>query len=202
MRQDKYANFAELKRAEPVLAWRIRQHIRRKSPVLIIAPHAGRIERGTSALAALIAGSSYNLYLFEGRKPRGENQTLHITSHHFDEPQAVALAARCTTVLGVHGCRGIWTIYVGGRDLALRAKLAAALAETGIDVKANGPKFKAERPLNICNRGATGRGAQIELTLDLSMSPTWCRRISKIIRAVIEDHLEMNAASAGRLRGN
>jgi phage replication-related protein YjqB (UPF0714/DUF867 family) len=74
--------------------------------VLTIAPHGGRIEPGTSEIAALIAGESYNLHRFEGRKPPGQNAVLHITSHHFDEPRALNLARKCRIVLGIHGCRG------------------------------------------------------------------------------------------------
>jgi phage replication-related protein YjqB (UPF0714/DUF867 family) len=199
---DIYRNFAELRESEPAGAWRIRKRVRRKSSVLIIAPHGGQIEPGTSALAKAIAGTSYNLYLFEGHKPPGENQALHITSHRFDETYALAIAAKCHTVLGVHGCGGVWTVHVGGRNLELRAALAAALKSTGLRVQANGPKFKAENPLNICNRGSTGRGVQIELTRDMRRSPAMRARLVKIIRVVIEDHLKQLAASAVRLHGN
>ena len=54
------------------------------SRVLIIAPHGGRIEVGTSELAALIAADEHNLFSFEGLKPRGHNRELHITSRCFE----------------------------------------------------------------------------------------------------------------------
>jgi hypothetical protein len=104
--------------------------------VLTIAPHGGRIEPGTSEIAALIAGESYNLHRFEGRKPPGQNAVLHITSHHFDEPRALNLAKKCRIVLGIHGCRGRRAIYVGGRDKQLREDLAVALLGTGLRVEA------------------------------------------------------------------
>jgi phage replication-related protein YjqB (UPF0714/DUF867 family) len=160
-KSDKYSNFAELKQAESSRAWRISRR-RRNSKALIIAPHGGNIEPGTSDLAACIAGDSYNLYLFEGRKKPGRNQALHITSHHFDEPQALALAAKCSIVLGIHGCSGTRTIYVGGRDAELRADLAAALSITGLRIKSQGHKYRAMEPRNICNRGTRSRGAQGE----------------------------------------
>jgi phage replication-related protein YjqB (UPF0714/DUF867 family) len=185
---DKYSNFAELKRAESSRAWRIGLR-RRDSKVLIVAPHGGNIELGTSDLSARIAGDSHNLYLFEGRKKRGENQALHITSHHFDEPQALALAAKCSIVLGIHGCRGTRTIYVGGRDAELRADLAAALSITGLPIKSQGHRYRAMEPHNICNRGNRGRGAQLEITPDLRRSRYWLARIAAITRSVIEKHL-------------
>jgi phage replication-related protein YjqB (UPF0714/DUF867 family) len=192
-KRDKYSNFAELKQAEASCAWRISLR-RRNSKALIIAPHGGNIEPGTSDLAACIAGDSYNLYLFEDRKkPRG-NQGLHITSHHFDEPQALALAAKCSTALGIHGCSGTRTIYVGGRDAELRADLASALSITGLRIKSRGHKYRAMEPHNICNRGSRSRGAQLEITRDLRRSRYWFARIAAIARGVIEKHLAKQEA--------
>src|SRR3569833_305770 len=145
-KHDKYTNFTELKRAEPASAYRIRRSLR-PSKVLIIAPHGGRIEPGTSQIAVLIAGETYNLYRFEGLKPRGQNKTLHITSHRFDERKALRLAQKCSIVLGIHGCKGWRSIYVGGRNKQLRADLAATLASAGLRVKAYGHDYHATHPL-------------------------------------------------------
>ena len=191
--QDKYANFAQLKQAESSAAWRVKS-VRRNSQALIVAPHGGNIEPGTSELATLIAGTSYSLYLFEGYKRPGENRALHITSHHFDEPRARTLAAKHSVVLGIHGCKGTRSIYVGGRDARLRADLTAALLSTGVRVKSHGHKFPAMEPGNICNRGTRGRGAQLEITRDLRKSPYWLARIAEIARIVIERHLAKQGA--------
>jgi phage replication-related protein YjqB (UPF0714/DUF867 family) len=187
---DKYGNFLELKRGERANSWRVRRRLR-CSPVLIIAPHGGRIEPGTSEIAALIAGESYNLYRFEGRKPPGQNAVLHITSHHFDEPRALKLAKKCCIVLGIHGCGGRYTIYVGGRDTQLREALAVALLPTGLRVEAYRHKYRAMEPLNICNRGSRLSGAQLEITRDLRRSQQWRERIAAIARDVIERYLVM-----------
>lgn len=196
-RKDKYKNFAELKSSERPDAYRINP-TPRDSKVLIIAPHGGRIEPGTSPLAALIAGESYNLYSFEGRKPRGQNEDLHITSHHFDEPQALAMAETCSIVLGIHGFRDCThAIYVGGLDIPLRKALATALTPTGLHIEAFG-RFPAEEPLNICNRGSRGEGAQLELSRDLRDSPEWRVSIAGIVRDVIEQHLAGLALQGNR----
>jgi phage replication-related protein YjqB (UPF0714/DUF867 family) len=191
LRADKYASIAELKRREPRRAWRI-QMTPQDSTVLIIAPHGGAIEPGTSDIAARIAGQTYNLYCFEGRKARGQNQTLHVTSARFDEDGALKLAGKCGVVLGIHGCRGRGrrAIYVGGRDTPLREALAAALAATGVEVRAYGHTFRATNPLNICNRGRRRRGAQLEITLDLRRSSEWRQRIAVIARAVLERYVQ------------
>jgi phage replication-related protein YjqB (UPF0714/DUF867 family) len=53
--------------------------------VAIIAPHGGKIEPGTSEIAAAIAGDDYSLYRFQGLRDRPREE-LHITSAKFDEP--------------------------------------------------------------------------------------------------------------------
>jgi phage replication-related protein YjqB (UPF0714/DUF867 family) len=80
---DKYANFQQLSAAERRgIDYRICA-VCRDSRVAIIAPHGGKIERGTSDFARAIAGEDYNLYCFEGLRRR-PLRDLHITSAHFD----------------------------------------------------------------------------------------------------------------------
>ena len=50
------------------------------SRVAVIAPHGGRIERRTSDIARDIAAGEFNLYLFEGIRPRDNYRFLHLTS--------------------------------------------------------------------------------------------------------------------------
>lgn len=135
--------------------------------ISIVAPHGGAIERGTSELARAIAGAEFNLYLFEGLKPKG-NFALHITSRRFDEPRCLALMARSETVITLHGCMGERpAIYAGGRDEALRTRLVAALRAAGFATEEDGHHFRARDEENLCNRGLQGRGVQLELTVAL-----------------------------------
>jgi phage replication-related protein YjqB (UPF0714/DUF867 family) len=168
---DKYTSFAELATGEAHgLDYRVRAVERPHSPVLVIAPHGGSIEIGTSEIAALIAGEEHSLFAFEGLKPRGRNRDLHITSHRFDHPECLALASRCAVTLGVHGCIGEAQIYIGGLDTELSELLARELAAGGFAVSTEGHRYLGRNPLNICNRGRRGRGAQLEITHDLRMS--------------------------------
>jgi phage replication-related protein YjqB (UPF0714/DUF867 family) len=142
-------------------------HVRRRraSDIAVIAPHAGGTEDGTSEIARAIADDDLNLYLFEGLRPAHNYHALHLTSHLFDEPQCLELIAGCATVVAVHGCAGTEArVYLGGRDHALRDHLAAALRGGGVPAQTSGHRYPAARPDNVCNRGATGRGVQIELT--------------------------------------
>jgi phage replication-related protein YjqB (UPF0714/DUF867 family) len=185
---DKYANFAALARSEVAPeTWRIHQVARRGSNVLIIAPHGGRIEHGTSELAVEIAGEDYSLYCFEGLKPRG-NRDLHITSHAFDEPLALSLAAQCAIVVGVHGCTGDDSIFVGGLDVPLVGLITSTLVQHGLPASSASHAYPATNPLNICNRGRRNRGAQLEVSYDLRLDAQ--HEIAGAVRAAIAAHLE------------
>jgi phage replication-related protein YjqB (UPF0714/DUF867 family) len=59
---DSYAGFADLaKQQVRGVDYQIEVHCRPASPVAIIAPHGGRIERRTSDIARAIAGEDFNL---------------------------------------------------------------------------------------------------------------------------------------------
>ena len=137
------------------------------SPVAIVAPHAGAIERGTSEIAVTVAGADFNLYLFEGLG--ADAYRLHVTSSHFDEPECLALVGACSVVVTVHGCHyadNDATLYLGGRDETLRDAIGAAVASAGFATRID-TRNPGRHPLNICNRGTTGKGVQLEISRDL-----------------------------------
>lgn len=167
-RLNRYSSYAELARHEVQgRDYRIRVDRRAHSPVLIVAPHGGMIEVGTSEIADSVAGADYSLFSFEGLKPHGANRDLHLTSHQFDHPDCLAMAARSEIVLAVHGCLGESLIHVGGLDTELSARLARHLLAAGFEVDAASVKYPGRHPLNICNRGSREMGAQLEITYDL-----------------------------------
>jgi phage replication-related protein YjqB (UPF0714/DUF867 family) len=187
--RDKYTSFAALEAGGEIAGQDYNITVRElpQSGVLIIAPHGGSIENGTTELADLIAGVDYSLFAFNGLKPRGRNRDLHITSHNFDHPGCIALAARHAVVLGVHGCKGESSqVYVGGRDDELAILLTARLQAAGLPVAAAGHRYPGRNPLNICNRGARGRGAQLEFTHDLR-SPAARTLIAPLVRAALAE---------------
>ncbi len=184
-RLNKYSSYAELARHEVQgRDYRVTANRRARSPVLIVAPHGGRIEVGTSEIAGSVAGGEFSLFSFEGLKPHGANRDLHITSHEFDHPDCVAIAARSETVLAVHGCMGESLIHVGGLDSELAARLARHLSEAGFAVDAASEKYPGRHPLNICNRGAREKGAQLEITHDLRTGETRVAIARAIRRAI------------------
>jgi phage replication-related protein YjqB (UPF0714/DUF867 family) len=167
----KYGCFAELAQHETAgKDYRIEVLERADAAVLVVAPHGGLIEAGTSQIAAAIAGRDFHLFSFEGLKPHGENRALHITSHRFDHPHCLALASRSACVLSVHGCLGERCIHIGGLDEALTRRLTAELTAAEFDVVSPSPRYPGRHPANICNRGWSGNGAQLEITYDLRTS--------------------------------
>jgi phage replication-related protein YjqB (UPF0714/DUF867 family) len=167
MAKDIYSSFNELKNLE-ALDRDYRIAIRdRKSPITVIAPHGGKIEPMTSYIANSIAGNKFNCYCFEGIK-FSNNRILHITSHKYDEPQALNLIARSKTVVAVHACTDKEPlVYLGGLDEALIRTIAKGLRSAGIMSAKQNPRYRGVNPENICNRGATGKGVQLEISRGL-----------------------------------
>jgi phage replication-related protein YjqB (UPF0714/DUF867 family) len=193
---DRYANFAELSaRERRGRDYDIVVREMADSPVAVVAPHAGAIERGTSEVAVTIAGADYNLYLFEGLG--GDAYRLHITSSHFDEPECMALVERCSVVLTIHGCHYAdhdETVYLGGRDAGLRDAIGAALGKAGFGTRLD-TRNPGRHRLNICNRGSTGQGVQLEISRDLRRK----LRAGHDLRASFAE--AVRGAIAGRISG-
>jgi len=197
---DKYANYGALRKGE--VEGRDFQIFTRimQSSTAVIAPHGGKIERGTSELAKAIAGEVYQVYCFEGLKG-ANNRDLHITSTNFDEPEALKLVSGCDHVLAIHGCAaGERTIYLGGRDALLRDAIGENLVAGGFRAGIHdNPDLQGISIANICNRGRRSRGVQLEISADLrdeirnADGAEMLMRLAACIRAGIEA-VQRNAA--------
>lgn len=168
MLDGRYSDFGELSRNEQEGVDFNICVVRRGSPVAIIAPHGGKIESGTSEIAAAIAGERYCLYCFDGLKPRG-NRPLHIPSTKFDEPKCMELISTCDIVVSVHGLKGKHeAIDVGGLDNELRDAICRNLNSAGFEAKiVRSGSHAGVSQRNICNRGRLRAGAQLEITKGL-----------------------------------
>lgn len=159
--------------------------LKRPSPVAIVAPHGGKIEKRTSDIAKAIAANDCNLYLFEGIRSSRNYASLHLTSHRFDEPECLALVEACPIVVTIHGfTNSDEKILIGGLDIALKEQLAIALHEFGVLTEIDGHGFPAMEPKNICNRGSTGKGVQLEFSSGIRGSDGEPRAI-QAIRSVV-----------------
>jgi phage replication-related protein YjqB (UPF0714/DUF867 family) len=162
---DRYRNFADLAASEvDGVDYRIR-FVDRPSSILVMAPHGGCIEPTTSEIAAAIAGDDHVLYRFEGLKPERPHADLHLTSRHYDEPQAVAAVAKADIVIVVHGRQDREdpaTVWLGGGNRPLRIAMGQSLIAAGFSAITGGHPLRGDDPANICNRGRH-HGVQLEV---------------------------------------
>ncbi len=167
MTRDKYRNFAELSAAERAgIDYRIRS--RAAGPTLVLAPHGGNIEPGTTEIAEAIAAVDHSFYTFESLRDTG-NADLHITSARFDEPGCLAMLATSDLVVTVHGEQRLSeTILVGGLDGARCSRMADHFERRGFAVERGGrPDLQGRAPSNVCNRGRRRAGVQLEISKGL-----------------------------------
>jgi phage replication-related protein YjqB (UPF0714/DUF867 family) len=170
---DKYQNFEELSRNE-TSGTDFRISVRRAADAFaMVAPHGGGIEPGTSEIADAIAAGEFGFYAFEGLKPSG-NTDLHITSTRFDEPLCLALIRGSDIVLTIHGEDSDADgepVFLGGRNTELGQRLNDALTPNGFDVRRHpNPDLQGLERRNLCNRGKSRSGVQLELSRSLRES--------------------------------
>ncbi|MBU4013369.1 MAG: poly-gamma-glutamate hydrolase family protein [Proteobacteria bacterium] len=166
---DKYSNFAELQGAEREdKDYRVVICERETSSTVIIAPHGGGIEPGTSEIALGIAADDLSVALFKGTKTKG-NGNLHITSTNFDEPKCIALVQTAQNVIAIHGeGSNNKIVCIGGADTKLGAFIRASLEANGFQVKEHhNSMLQGKSSNNICNRGIRRMGVQLELAAGL-----------------------------------
>ncbi|MFO1103824.1 MAG: poly-gamma-glutamate hydrolase family protein [Methylocystis sp.] len=191
---DRYDSFATLAANEiEGVDYRIRLD-ERASPIAIVAPHGGLIERGTSEIATAIAADRFSLYCFEGLT-KVSGKSLHITSTRFDEPRALALVSASAIAIGVHGRKDRGddaSIWVGGLHESLRDAICEALASAGFKAKpvGEGHRLAGRDPANICNRGRCGAGVQLELPrtfrVGLANEAGRCAALAASVREALE----------------
>ncbi|MGE4132001.1 MAG: poly-gamma-glutamate hydrolase family protein [Bdellovibrionales bacterium] len=191
-----YQNFAELAATEREdLDYRILVN-KRDSECSVLAIHGGKIEYQTSAIAAQIAGQRHSLYKFEGIKESGNFTNLHLSSHLFDEPKAVALVESCRICVTVHGFKERernW-VALGGLNDRLKDLIFVNLKETGL-ISQTEPnptgRFPGLDPLNIVNRSQE-KGVQIEISYrlrkQLGLIPTQMQIFGQAVRNAISEY--------------
>lgn len=165
---DTYRNFAELRQSEEEgRDFHILQR-RMDSAVAVMAPHGGGIEPGTIDIAEALAGGNFAFYAFCGSKTSG-NGRLHLTSNRFDEPASLQMAEQAAVVVTVHGNRReSEEVFVGGRHTVLKERICRALTAAGFRAKiSEQPGLRGMLPENICNRGTSGGGVQLEISRGL-----------------------------------
>jgi phage replication-related protein YjqB (UPF0714/DUF867 family) len=164
----KYGCYAELECSE-TKGCDFRIHTRAgDSGIALMAIHGGEIEPGTLEIAGTAAGDEHTFYAFEGTK-EGRNSDLHLRSEAFDEPVGVSVAQGADVVVTIHGCEEDFeVIYFGGLHENLKWRIQREFNLRGFYVPARvRPGLAGTNPFNICNRGRSGMGVQIEISRGL-----------------------------------
>lgn len=158
-RYHSYSDLAENETGGFRIEWYLRI-----SSVLVMTPHGGGIEPGTSEIVRALAGQDFSWYCFEGTSPDG-NEHLHVTSTRFNEPVLAGMLDQSHIVLAVHGCRSSRKIiFVGGRQNAWAERFIEGFRRAGFASEQGEYNISGISTRNICNRGINRMGVQIELT--------------------------------------
>jgi phage replication-related protein YjqB (UPF0714/DUF867 family) len=97
---------------------------------------------------------------------------------------AVKLISGSHIVVAIHACTGNERfVYLGGLDKRLKKVMADELESRGIRVPKGHGRFKGLNPDNICNRGATKKGVQLEITRGLRDDLNKRQLISEAVQA-------------------
>jgi phage replication-related protein YjqB (UPF0714/DUF867 family) len=189
-----YESFKELREREiEGQDYRIRIDLKDEH-VLVMAPHGGKIEPGTAEIAEAIAGRDYSFYSFEGLKADG-NGTLHIESHLFDEPCALQAVEKADIVITVHGQLDQKDAFVmiGGLDDGLSLKIKHQLEASGFQTRPPTEGLGGTDSRNICNRGRSKCGVQLEISRkirdSLRMNRDQLHSFASAIRRAIQLYL-------------
>ena len=162
---DKYNSMTDLKSdTEECKDWEIETR-NETNPTVIAAIHGGGIEPGTTEIARELAdqtGSGF--YSFRGIRYEN-NRYLHVTAIHYDEPKAQKMVRQSERTITIHKASlSDSDVYIGGRDIALRNRIARVLSERGISVTRAEGKLGGKNPHNIVNQNKNRAGVQMELS--------------------------------------
>jgi len=161
-----YKNFEKLKAKEVENKDYTISHKKSAPRILLIAIHGGGIEPGTTELIEGIAkDNNYSYYSFTGIKQAG-NQSMHIMSTHFDEPQALDLVKSSLVTVSFHGYeeRDKKHTYLGGLDTELGEEIAKQLKKAGFSVSDAPKELSGKDKNNITNKNKQGKGVQLEIS--------------------------------------
>jgi len=136
--------------------------------VLIVAPHGGNIEQGTSELTKLVANNGdFDYFSFEAIRPSNNTQ-LHVTSTNYDDATLHEMIQDRTATISIHGAQGEeQLVYLGGYQSPLRDAIQSQLELKGFVVKIPPEYLGGLSNANFINKVEESTGVQLELTTAL-----------------------------------
>ena len=189
--RDEYATYDEMARHQRenvdfVVEWEVRE-----ASAAVLAIHGGPIERHTDLIARSLARDDLSYYVLIGKRAAENKRYLHIASERFEEPRALRVLQSATAVVAIHGEANETELYVmpGGCDLSLRNSISVHLEAADFETRTAPPHLSGKDPSNICNRGKTRQGVQLEISMALrtvlAYDAETLRRFSDSVRAVL-----------------
>ncbi|OHO40500.1 hypothetical protein HMPREF2586_01160 [Staphylococcus sp. HMSC034G07] len=167
-KQDYYKSMTELyKDTTEGIDWKKDTRNVGKS-VLIVAPHGGNLEQGTSELTKLVANNGdFDYFSFEAIRPSNNTQ-LHVTSTNYDDATLHEMIQDRTATISIHGAQGEeQLVYLGGYQSPLRDAIQSQLELKGFVVKIPPEYLGGLSNANFINKVEESTGVQLELTTAL-----------------------------------
>jgi phage replication-related protein YjqB (UPF0714/DUF867 family) len=128
----------------------------------VIAIHGGEIEYGTSEIAkALSVKLEAPVYINESGP--------HITSTLFDNDEIQKIFKKCEIIISIHGekSKNESFVVVGGLNTEYIRKIKKTLSEAWFIEKHYSHRLRGLDKNNVCNRGLSGKGIQLEVSRKL-----------------------------------
>ena len=101
-------------------------------------------------------------------------------------------------MVAIHACTDSKAlIYPGGRDEELLTVIVGSLKAAGITVAGRKAGYQGLNPKNICNRGLTGKGAQLEISRGLRDDLTSVHTLCDAIQTALSDAIALNFNTMG-----
>ena len=167
-----YENLSRLLKNEKRANYNI-ETIDRKSEIVVIAPHGGGIEPGTSEIAREISGKNLSLLLFEGLLKKYNKKRLHVTSTHIDYEPWINILKNAKISISIHGTNdpnlNFRNVELSGLNKTLICNISKKLEKYGYDVVKSPLCRNAMSIDNIVNRSVE-MGCQLELSKELRES--------------------------------
>ncbi|MFC0137942.1 hypothetical protein CD127_06920 [Staphylococcus petrasii] len=135
------------------------------SNVIIVAPHGGNIEKGTTELTKMVANHNhYDYYSFTVLNKQNPEK-FHVTSSHYNDPTLLNMVKSKDFAVSIHGAKGDKpVIYLGGLDTELKEAIKQQLLKQHFTVKIAPSYLGGDLKQNFVNRDFKDKGVQLELT--------------------------------------
>lgn len=164
---DRFKTMKELMASVSKDDYNLEINLIKESNVLIVSPHGGRIEFGTSELSKVIAGNEFNRFDFSGKLKHENFKNLHVTSTGYGVKELDAMNLECSVTLSLHGFKepyGSKLTLIGGLDEHGKNKVLEELTKNGFNALLATDRFTAASPDNIVNKNKRKMGIQLEIS--------------------------------------